>query len=592
MTDAPATDIGRRRLRESVLAISWAAGAASGLARFGWRLGPTADAAWLWVLAAAVSIAALGLLLRLLQAPTGRAAASFTLLAALASGFTLAQVSPSSWVAGHVRSARLDIVLPLLLAVLGLGEMVALVVERVRERIRRGEGSPVTPTQIFLLSFLVVILLGASSLMLPRSQSPGAEVVGWVDCVFTSTSAVCVTGLATFDVGSRLSFGGQGVLLVLIQIGGLGIMTYAAFFSLLLGRGMAASQQTLMREMVTSRFAAGLRKAVLAIVGLTLALEAGGAALLYAAGVDSSGQGQLAGGGRVWASAFHAVSAFCNAGFALWPANLMTFDRRPLVLGTIAGLVVLGGLGFTVLIDLGSWMARRRVGDLPPRFARLALHTRIVVLTSAVLLLVGAAGFLACEWNGTLAGYGWGHRVSNALFHSAISRTAGFNAIDMGRVGEPGLLLTIGLMFIGASPGSTGGGIKTTTLVVLIAAIRALAVNREAVHVLGRSLAARVVKTALVLFALGTTAVFVGTLSLSVLEPEIPALKLAFEAVSALGTVGLSTGITAGLCPASKLVLCVLMFVGRVGPVTLLFSMAGAAQAARYEYAEEDVLVG
>lgn len=584
MSDDPAPDIRPPRLRERALALAWAVGAASGLARLGWRLGEAADAAWMWALAAAAAVATIGLLFRLVQGPTRRSLISLLAVGSLGAVFAVAMTSPSSWAADATRSARLDIVLPLLLAVLGAGEAAGRVVEWLRERVRRGEGSPVTPTQLFLLSFLVVILLGACALLLPRSHRPSGDV-GWVDALFTSTSAVCVTGLVTIDVGTTFSHGGQAVLLTLIQLGGLGLMTYVAFFSLLLGRGMAASQQAVMREMVTSRFAAGLRRAVLAIVGLTLALEAVGAGVLYVAGVDSSG-------GRVWASVFHSVSAFCNAGFALWPANLMTFDRQPLVLGTVVALVVLGGLGFTVLIDLGRWAARRPVGDLPPRFSRLALHTRVVVITSAALLAVGAVGFLACEWSGTLAGYGWGHRLSNALFHSAMSRTAGFNAVDMGRVGEPTLLLTIGLMFIGASPASTGGGIKTTTLVVLIAAVRALAVNRETVHVLGRSIAARVVKTALVLFSLGATAVFVGTLALSVLEPGTPALKLAFEAVSALGTVGLSTGITPSLCPASKLVLCVLMFVGRVGPVTLLFSMAGAAQAAKYEYAEEDVLVG
>lgn len=577
MTDVPATKIGSRRVRQTVLAIAWATGAASGVARLGWRLGPSAETAWMWVLVVAAFVAALCLLLRFLEEPTPRRLAWFIVVAGLA--LAGAQPAPSSWI------ARLDVVVPLLFAVLGARDGIQAVVERIRERVRQGHGSPITPAQIFLLSFLLVILLGTFALMLPRSQREGGEIVGWVDAFFTSTSAVCVTGLVTFDVGTELTHGGQGVLLLLIQLGGLGLMTYVAFFSLLLGRGMAASQHAVMREMVTSRFASGLRKAVLAIVGLTLLLEAAGAGLLYLSGAESTG-------GRVWASVFHSVSAFCNAGFALWPANLMTFDRQPLVLGTVAALVVLGGLGFTVLMDLSRWVTRRRTGDLPSRFSRLSLHTRIVVLTSAVLLLVGAAGFLPCEWNGTLAGYGFGHRLSNALFHSAMTRTAGFNAVDMGKVGEPGLILTIGLMFIGASPGSTGGGLKTTTLVVLIAAIRALAANRSTVHVLGRSLATRVVHTALVLLALGTAAVFVGTLALSILEPRIPALKLVFEAVSALGTVGLSTGITPSLCPSSKLVLCVLMIVGRVGPVTLLFSMAGAAQAARYEYAEEDVLVG
>ncbi len=584
MSDEPATHGTWQRAREAALALSAAAGAASGLARFGFRLGPAADEAWLWTLAVATVVVVACLVIRLLEAPTRAGVAGTLLLAALGVVFAWALVEPESWASEPSRRANLDLVLPLLFAVMGVRECAVRIVRWMRDRVRQGEGAVVTPTQIFLLSFLVAILLGAAALLLPRSQAEGGGVPV-VDALFTSTSAVCVTGLVTFDVGSRLSFGGQAVLLFLIQIGGLGLMTYVAFFSLLLGRGMAASQQAVMREMVTSRFAVELRRAVLAIVALTLAFEGLGAALLYAAGVESTG-------GRVWASVFHSVSAFCNAGFALWPANLMTFDRQPLVLGTIASLVVAGGLGFTVLIDLGRWIARRRVGDLPPRFSRLALHTRVVVLATAALLIVGAAGFLACEWNGVLAGYGLGDRLSNALFHSAITRTAGFNAVDMGRVGEPGLLMTICLMFVGASPASTGGGIKTTTLVVLIAAIRSLAANREAVHVLGRSLSARVVRTALVLFALGTTAVFVGTMALSILEPGIPALKLAFEAVSALGTVGLSTGITPQLGAASKLVLCVLMFVGRVGPVTLLFSMSGAAQPAKYEYAEEDVLVG
>lgn len=569
------------------LTLACVVGCAAALARGGWRLSPGAEAPWQAALVCAVALATPGMLHRLLVGWRGaRLRIQFDAwYLAFAFVYVLDRATPLRGRFGVVSRPSMDAVFGVVFGGLLVGLVASWCVASVRERIRAGRGSPITPAQIFFLSFLLVILLGTFALMLPRSQREGGDVVGWVDALFTSTSAVCVTGLATFDVGSELTHGGQGVLLLLIQLGGLGLMTYVAFFSLLLGRGMAASQHAVMREMVTSRFASGLRRAVLAIVGLTLALEAAGAGLLYVSGAESTG-------GRVWASVFHSVSAFCNAGFALWPANLMTFDRQPLVLGTVAALVVLGGLGFAVLMDLARWVARRRTGDLPARFSRLTLHTRIVVLTSAALLVIGAAGFLACEWNGTLAGYGWGHRLSNALFHSAMTRTAGFNAVDMGKVGEPGLLLTIGLMFIGASPGSTGGGLKTTTLVVLIAAVRALAANRSTVHVLGRSLATRVVHTALVLLALGTAAVFAGTLALSILEPHVPALKLVFEAVSALGTVGLSTGITPSLCPASKLVLCVLMIVGRVGPVTLLFSMAGAAQAARYEYAEEDVLVG
>ncbi len=569
------------------LALACLVGCVSGLALGGWRLSPGAEALWRAVFVSAVALAFPGTLHRLLVGWRQFRTRIWIDVGYVALGplYVLDRATPLHGRFGWISHPSADTVLGVLFGGLLVGMAASRCVEAIRARIRGGRGSPVTPTQIFLLSFLVVILLGTCALMLPSSRREGSDVVGWVDALFTSTSAVCVTGLATFDVGSELTHGGQWVLLVLIQLGGLGLMTYAAFFSLLMGRGMAASQHAVMREMVTSRFASGLRRAVLAIVGLTLALEAAGAGLLYLSGAESTG-------GRVWASVFHAVSAFCNAGFALWPANLMTFDRQPLVLGTVAALVVLGGLGFAVLIDMLGWIARRRAGDLPPRFSRLALHTRVVVLTSAALLLLGTVGFLACEWNGTLACYGWGHRISNALFHSAMTRTAGFNSVDMGKVGEPTLLLTIGLMFVGASPGSTGGGIKTTTLVVLIAAIRALAANRPSVHVLGRSIATRVVHTALVLFALGSAAVFVGTLALSLLEPRVPALKLVFEAVSALGTVGLSTGITPSLCPASKLVLCVLMFVGRVGPLTLLFSMAGAVKASRFEYAEEDVLVG
>lgn len=585
MSDEPAASRGWERRRDAALAFVLAVGAASGLARCGFRIGDAADTAWLWVLASASCLAAAGVAHRAVAAASKSGAIGGALLAALATLLVWRLVSPESAAGSAAHAARLDLLLPALFLVLATREVVLRAVAWMRERVHRGVGAPVTPAQIFLLSFLVLIVLGALALMLPRSRVDGTDPIGLVDAFFASTSAVCVTGLTTFDVGSRLSMGGQGILLALIQLGGLGIMTYGAFFSLLLGRGMAISEQAVMREMVTSRFAAELQKAVLAIVGLTLSLEVAGAGLLYLAGIESTG-------GRVWASAFHAVSAFCNAGFALWPANLMAFDRQPVVLGTVAALVVAGGLGFTVLIDLGGWIARRRVGDLPPRFSRLALHTRVVVLASGGLLVLGALGFLACEWNGALAGYGLVDRLTNALFHSAISRTAGFNALDIGRIGEPGLLWTMALMFVGASPASTGGGIKTTTLVVLMAAVRALAANRESVHVLGRSLPARVVKTALVLFALGAAAVFAGTFVLSLLEPGIPAIQLAFETVSALGTVGLSTGITPKLSSASKVVLCVLMFVGRVGPVTLLFSMAGAARPVRYEYAEEDVIVG
>lgn len=585
MTVAPAIPGTWSHRREIGLSLASAVGVASGVARCGFRLDPAENAVALWILAAAVLLVAACAVHRWVEALSRRTAIEAALFAAVAALFAAGLAAPSTWAGRAVGGVRLDLVLPVALAVLGLRETARRAGLWLQRRIREGMGSPVTPPQLWVLSFVAAILLGAAALALPRSRPEGSPPIGFVDALFTSTSAVCVTGLATFDVGSRLSIGGQGVLLALIQLGGLGMMTYAAFFSLLFGQGLGPTQQAVMREMVTSRFAAKLGKAVLAIAGLTLLFEAIGAGVLYLAGVESTG-------GRAWAATFHSVSAFCNAGFALWPSNMMSFERRPLVLGAIAFLVVAGGLGFAVLIDLARWAARRRVGDLPPRFSRLSLHTRVVVVSTGALLVVGAVGFLAFEWNGVLAGYGFGHKVSHAVFHSAMTRTAGFNAIDMGQVGTPCLLMTMGLMFVGASPASTGGGIKTTTLVVLIAAIRALATNHESAHVLGRSLPDRVVKTALVLFALGASAVFAGTLALTVLEPDLPPLGLAFEAVSALCTVGLSTGVTPQLCAASKLVLCVLMLVGRVGPVTLLFSMAGAAQPARYQYAEEDILVG
>lgn len=439
--------------------------------------------------------------------------------------------------------------------------------------------------------FAAVILVGAALLSLPVASRTGT----WTSpltALFTSVSATCVTGLTVVDVGMHFSLFGQGILLALIQLGGLGIMTFSTFLLVLVGRRLGIDSEFVLMDSLGYAKVRGLPSLLRRVVWFTLALELAGALVV---GLRLM-MGGLAPERAFYHGLFHAVSAFCNAGFSLYPENLMAVRNDSAILLTLAALVVLGGLGFLVLYDLSAlrfWL-RNRV-----QRGRIGLHTQIVLRASGLLVAVGAVAFALLEWDGVLAGLSTPRRLLFSLFQGITPRTAGFNVVDITALQPATFFMTMTLMFIGGSPCSTGGGVKTTTVVVLFMVMRSFLRGRHDVEIHGRRVKEAVVREALTIVLVGIVVVFVGFYALTI--TEAPALaarsfraadELLFEVVSAFGTVGLSAGVTPQLSPAGRVIIMVVMFVGRLGPLTmaLLIARRGVRQVTRYP--EGDVVVG
>jgi trk system potassium uptake protein TrkH len=446
-------------------------------------------------------------------------------------------------------------------------------------------------------SFALLILAGTLLLLLPRASALPNKPIGLLDAFFTATSASCVTGLSVRDTGTDFTPFGQGILLVLFQAGGLGIMTFVAFLAVTSAESLPVPQMLAFRQMVSARTPAILRRQVWAIVTFTACVEVAGAACLYACLPPE--QDPLA---RLGWSLFHSISAFCNAGFSLSPNSLTAFQGHPGAMLTFMGLIVLGGLGFLVVTDLlGLQVSRlpiirsipwvRRYNRRVPVY-RLPLQTRLSALVSAALILFGLAMFWILESGNLLANKPFLTQFWISAFQSVTARTAGFNSVPMDQLQPATLLLLVALMVVGASPVSTGGGIKTVTFAVLLLALRSLISGRERVEAFGRALPQRVLLAALAVVVLYVLVASLGVFGLALCDPQMPLRSQLFEAVSALSTVGLSTGITPQLGSGSKLILCLLMFIGRVGPIVLVLSVVRMERPARYQYPEEDLVVG
>jgi len=434
------------------------------------------------------------------------------------------------------------------------------------------------PAIMVLASFLVLVALGTVALTFPVSAA-GTRPVAPVDALFTATSASCVTGLIVLDTPHDLSPVGQAVVLALIQVGGLNIMVLSTFAAILLGRGLGLRGEHVLGEVLDLQPASSATRLIRFIVVTTLGTEAAGAVVL-ALLLASRGHGAAS---ALWGGVFHSVSAFCNAGFALQSDSLVGFQRDPLVLLVVATLIVLGGLGFAVLAL--PWLRARgghRVG--------LAVQARLVLGATAVLVVGGAALLLVTEWNRTLADLPLHDRVVNALFQSVTTRTAGFNSVDLRALHPVAVLGMMVLMFIGASPGGTGGGIKTTTAVVLLSAILAIARGRQTAVLLGRRVPLETMYRSAAIATVAGLVVVTGTGLLLATQAERFDVLL-FEALSAFGTVGLSLGATAHLDTVGKLVVAGLMLAGRVGPLSLAL-LLGRQQPSRFEYPEARIMVG
>ncbi|MBT7161894.1 MAG: hypothetical protein HN904_03895 [Victivallales bacterium] len=435
-----------------------------------------------------------------------------------------------------------------------------------------------SPAQLLVLSFAAVILVGTLLLTLPVSTA-AERGLSTINAFFTATSATCVTGLIVVDTGTAFSHFGQLVVLTLIQIGGLGIMTISVFAALALGRRVGLRSEFAVGEMIGEERNRMARRLLYFIVLVTLAIECTGALALAYGFRAYRGYGLLK---SLYYGVFHSVSAFCNAGFALFQDSFVGFAHIPFFPLALSVLITLGGLGFGVLYTLFRLPGSRRASYGP--------HVKLVLVTSAVLTLGGTLLFLAIERNHSLAGMSARDSLVNAWFQSVTARTAGFNTVDIGQFAPASNLIMNLLMFVGAAPGSTGGGIKVTTLVVLVLLLRSVLNGREEVVAFGRRIEETTVRKATALVCLSGLAVVCAATILLLSQP-IATTEILFETVSAFGTVGLSIGATGKLNGLGKAVVILLMFIGRVGPLTLLVMMRPRRRTS-VDYPAARVMVG
>ncbi len=433
------------------------------------------------------------------------------------------------------------------------------------------------PAALIGLGFCLLILTGALLLALPAcSHGPR---LGLVDALFTATSAACVTGLTVVDTGSHFTPLGKTVILLLFQAGGLGILSVTSLFALMARRDLGLGQRFALREDLRTGGIRGLRGLVLGVVGFALAVEAVGALLLHLLGGAALGAGYH----RLFAAVFHAISAFCNAGFSLYPDSLARFHGAPAPLLVIAALIMVGGIGFLLSFEL---LGRLRGGG-----RRFSLQARVVIAGSLLLWLGGTLLFLWTERTGALAGRGSGERLLVAFFQSVTCRTAGFDVFPQSSLSPAGTFTSILLMFVGAAPGSTGGGVKVSTMILVVLLLWGYFRGRSRVDLAGRSVPEGVLREALAVLSAGLVLVLGGTLGILLLEPVTVSVA-AFEVVSAFGTVGLSTGLSGELGAAAKLLLVLVMFCGRVGLLTVALGVAGGWRERHYRLPEEALMVG
>ncbi len=442
--------------------------------------------------------------------------------------------------------------------------------------------------QILPLSFIAIIATGTGLLLLPSATNGG---IAPLDALFTTTSAVCVTGLSVVDTGTVFTQFGQTIILALIQVGGLGLMSFFAFFALFMGHSVGLGQSLSITQAVDAEFTSDVRKAIGSIIGWTFTIEAVGALLLYTAWrpvLTGLSQAELA-----WQSIFHSVSAFCNAGFSLFSNNLEGFRDMPSVSLTISGLIVCGGIGFAVLTGIVTALLSTLRGK---RHNRLDLHARLVLLVTGILIATGVAFVLSVEWNGALAGMTLPVKISNALLCSITPRTAGFDTIPMLDLHPATRWVFVALMFVGASPGGTGGGVKTTTVGLLAVAGISLIRKRPQPEVWHRMVPVHDLQRAAFLFFAAMVVCAVSVTGLLLSESGMSggtrgAEEYVFETVSAFGTVGLSTGVTGELTSAGRWIIILTMFTGRVGP-SILAALTIRPRALAYRLPEGRIGIG
>ena len=445
------------------------------------------------------------------------------------------------------------------------------------------------PPQVVVLSFLIAIIIGTLLLSLPMACN-GEREASFVDRVFTATSATCVTGLIVRDTPVDWSPFGQAVIFILFQAGGLGIMTLSTFFAVLLGRRFTLRENLVIHSALDHNKVYGAKDLIKYIVTLTISIELVGALLLFLRWNCTESWPLKE---KIVKSIFHSVSAFCNAGFSLFSNSFMNFKGDLYINLIMIALILLGGVGFIVILDLlkGIFSIREY------KKSKLSLQSKIVLITSVLLIVLGTLSILAIENNNVLEGMPLKDKATASLFQAVTARTAGFNTVSISRFAPASLMILMLLMFIGASPGSTGGGIKTCTFAIIMASVWTMSKNRDKVFMFGRTLPKTIVRRAILIFVLALAWIFLATLLFAVFEkdnlgPGNIITRSLFEVTSAFGTVGLTTGITPHLSTIGKIIIILTMFTGRIGPLTLALAVAIKEEKIDYSYPEERVMVG
>ncbi|WP_307393275.1 TrkH family potassium uptake protein [Bacillus horti] len=440
--------------------------------------------------------------------------------------------------------------------------------------------SDISPPQFILIVFMILIFVGGGLLALPISASSG-QSVGILDAFFTAVSAVCVNGLVVLDTGSTFSTFGQVVIMILIQIGGLGFMTFGVMVAILLGQRIGLRQRLILQQTTQSTSTQGMVKLSLHMALIAFVFEAIATAILTLRWQADLGLGQA-----IYYALFHSISAFNNAGFALWEDSLSQYVGDPIVNLTIITLFIIGGLGYIVVVDV----IRKR------SWRKLSLHSKVVLLASAILSIAGfLVIFLLESWNpATFSTLSLGEQSASAFFQSVTPRSAGFNTLDISQMLTASQFFIIILMFIGAASGGTGGGIKVNTFVVLILATLNTFRGGGQIHAFERKIAQDTVMRALAVVISSIACVLIVALLLTVTENllEEHFLDILFEATSAFSTTGLSMGLTNELSPIGKIIVMITMFVGRLGPLTLAFALSQKKRASRIGYPEDHLLIG
>lgn len=462
--------------------------------------------------------------------------------------------------------------------------------------------SKINPALMFMVSFLIIIVIGMGLLLLPKSTIE-SEYISWVDALFVSTSAVCVTGLTPVDISSLFTFQGQFIILLLIQIGGLGVMTFTCFLAIFFISNTSLSNQLIIKDMISSDSFSSLISILLQIIAFTFVIELCGTALIF---WEIHGNLSCANDiyDEIFFSVFHSISAFCNAGFSTMKNNLgnpLLMEGHNMLYIIISGLVILGGIGFPVLVNYKTFIVYK-LKNLwshifhPKKRCLKRLHiinitTKIVSIWTIGLLIFGTVMFCIFEWNGSFADMSLSDKITHAFFNSACARTAGFTGVDLTGFALQSLLIYIVLMWIGGASQSTAGGIKINSISIAMKNLITVLQGKNHVEIFKREISQNSIKKANATIIASIATLFIFIFIISIIEPEIPFKSIVFECVSAIGTVGSSLNVTGILGETSKLLISLLMFIGRIGVISFMISFMPQVKLQNYKFPKEHIII-